>query len=83
MLIPILVTGIHTDTISIAKRGILEPRVSGISVGDKELILQRVQKGDPDALNLLFESCRGRLLPAPFVFFPGGRTLRMQSRMPC
>jgi RNA polymerase sigma-70 factor, ECF subfamily len=32
-----------------------------IPIRDKELILQRAQKGDPEALNLLFESCRGRL----------------------
>ncbi len=32
-----------------------------ISVRDKELSLRRAQKGDPDALNVLFESCRRRL----------------------
>jgi RNA polymerase sigma-70 factor (ECF subfamily) len=41
-----------------------------ISVRDKELILQRAQKGDPEALNLLFESCRGRLLARAVRILP-------------
>lgn len=34
---------------------------SVISVRERELLLQRAQKGDPEALNVLFESCRGNL----------------------
>jgi RNA polymerase sigma-70 factor (ECF subfamily) len=41
-----------------------------ISVGDKELILQRAQQRDPVALNLLFESCRGRLLARALRILP-------------
>jgi RNA polymerase sigma-70 factor (ECF subfamily) len=39
----------------------LNPRTSVIPIEDKELILTRAQKGDAEALNLLFESCRSRL----------------------
>ena len=41
-----------------------------ISVRDKEPILQRAQKGDPEALNLLFESCRGRLFARALRILP-------------
>lgn len=34
---------------------------SVISVRERELLLLRAQKGDPEALNVLFESCRGSL----------------------
>jgi RNA polymerase sigma-70 factor, ECF subfamily len=34
---------------------------SGISARERELLLIRAQTGDPEALNLLFESCRGSL----------------------
>jgi RNA polymerase sigma-70 factor (ECF subfamily) len=40
------------------------------SVRDKELILQRAQKGDPEALNLLFEACRGRLFASALRILP-------------
>jgi RNA polymerase sigma-70 factor (ECF subfamily) len=40
------------------------------SVRDKELILQRAQKRDPEALNLLFESCRGRLFASALRILP-------------
>jgi RNA polymerase sigma-70 factor (ECF subfamily) len=72
MLIPILVTGIHADKISIArKRGAsLSQKTVVIPVRDKELILQRAQKGDPEALNLLFESCRGRLFARALRILP-------------
>jgi RNA polymerase sigma-70 factor (ECF subfamily) len=39
----------------------LNPRTTVIPIEDKELILARAQKGDAEALNLLFESCRRRL----------------------
>ena len=62
MLIPILVTGVHAHKISISEKGAsLSQETVIISFRDKELILQRAQKGDPEALNLLFESCRARL----------------------
>ena len=41
-----------------------------ISVRDKQLILQRAQKGDPEALNVLFESCRGRLFASALRILP-------------
>jgi RNA polymerase sigma-70 factor, ECF subfamily len=41
-----------------------------ISVRDKELMLQRAQKGDTAALNLLFESCRGRLFASALRILP-------------
>jgi RNA polymerase sigma-70 factor (ECF subfamily) len=41
-----------------------------ISVRDKELILQRAQKGDPEALNVLFQSCRGRLFACALRILP-------------
>jgi len=41
-----------------------------ISVRDKALILQRAQKGDPEALSLLFESCRGRLFACALRILP-------------
>lgn len=40
------------------------------SVRDKELILQRAQKRDPETLNLLFESCRGRLFASALRILP-------------
>lgn len=71
MLILILVTGIPADKISIAKKGAsLSQETVVISVRDKELILQRAQKGDPEALNLLFESCRGRLFASALRILP-------------
>ena len=61
MLIPIHETGIHTDKISIAKkRESWSHEKAVIFVRDKNLIVQRAQ-GDPEALKLLFESCRGPL----------------------
>jgi RNA polymerase sigma-70 factor (ECF subfamily) len=41
-----------------------------IPIRDKEVILQRAQKGDPEALNLLFESCRGRLFASALRILP-------------
>jgi len=41
-----------------------------ISVREKGLILQRAQKGDPEALNLLFESCRGKLFARALRILP-------------
>jgi RNA polymerase sigma-70 factor, ECF subfamily len=71
MLIPILVTAMHADEISIAKKGAsLSQETVVISVRDKELILRRAQKGDPEALNLLFESCRGRLFARALRILP-------------
>jgi RNA polymerase sigma-70 factor, ECF subfamily len=48
----------------------LSQETAVISVRDKELILQRAQKGDPEALNLLFESCRGRLFARALRILP-------------
>jgi RNA polymerase sigma-70 factor, ECF subfamily len=48
----------------------LSQETAVISVRDKELILQRAQKGDPEALNLLFESCRGRLFASALRILP-------------
>jgi RNA polymerase sigma-70 factor (ECF subfamily) len=78
MLIPILVTGIHADKFSVArkknKRGpSLRQETVVISVREKELILQRAQKGDPEALNLLFESCRGKLFARVLRILPRGQ----------
>ena len=72
VLIPLLVTGIHADKISIQeKKGAsLSQKTVVISVRDKEPILQRAQKGDPEALNLLFESCRGRLFARALRILP-------------
>ncbi len=44
-----------------------------ISVREKELILRRAQKGDPEALNLLFESCRGKLFARALRILPRGQ----------
>ena len=44
-----------------------------ISVRDKKLILQRAQMGDPEALNVLFESCRGRLFACALRILPGSQ----------
>ena len=41
-----------------------------ISVRDKKLIVQRAQKGDPEALNLLLESCRGQLFACALRILP-------------
>jgi RNA polymerase sigma-70 factor, ECF subfamily len=71
MLAPIPVTAIHADKISVAKKGAsLSQETVVISVRDKELILQRAQKRDPEALNLLFESCRGRLFASALRILP-------------
>jgi RNA polymerase sigma-70 factor (ECF subfamily) len=48
----------------------LSQETAVISVRDKELILQRAQKRDPEALNLLFESCRGRLFASALRILP-------------
>lgn len=39
----------------------LNHKPSAISAGERQLLLQRAQTGDPEALNVLFESCRRRL----------------------
>jgi RNA polymerase sigma factor (sigma-70 family) len=71
MLIPIAVTGIHADRIFDRKKGAsLSQETVVVSVRDKELILQRAQKSDPEALNLLFESCRGRLFASALRILP-------------
>jgi hypothetical protein len=80
MLIRILVTGIHADKISVARkkkntRASLSEETVVISVRENELILQRAQKGNPEALNLLFEHAAASGLRPPFVFFPWDRTL--------
>ena len=89
MLIPILVTGIHADKFSVArkknKRGpSLRQETVVISVREKELILQRAQKGDPEALNLLFESCRGKLFARALRILPRGQDAEdaVQDAMP-
>jgi RNA polymerase sigma-70 factor (ECF subfamily) len=41
-----------------------------IPIRDKEVILQRAQKGDSEALNLLFESCRSRLFASALRILP-------------
>jgi RNA polymerase sigma-70 factor, ECF subfamily len=61
----------HADKISIAKKeASLRQETVVISVRDKQLILQRALKGDPEALNLLFESCRGRLFACALRILP-------------
>jgi hypothetical protein len=70
MLIPIHATGIHADKLSIAKkRESLSQEKAVISVRDKKLIVQRAQ-GDPEALKLLFESCRGQLFACALRILP-------------
>lgn len=43
------------------KGELLNYKPSAISAGERQLLLQRAQTGDPEALNVLFESCRRRL----------------------
>jgi hypothetical protein len=64
MLIRILVTGIHADKISVARkkkntRASLSEETVVISVRENELILQRAQKGNPEAQSSL-RACRGK-----------------------
>jgi RNA polymerase sigma-70 factor (ECF subfamily) len=53
------------------KGGALNHGKSNVSARQRELVLLRAQAGDPEALNVLFESCRGRLY---------GQALRILAR---
>ncbi len=69
MLIRILVTGIHADKISVARKkkntgASLSEETVVISARENELILQRAQKSNPEAQSSL-RACRGkRFAPA-------------------
>jgi len=50
-----------------AKGGALNYEGSVISARERELLLLRAQTGDPEALNVLFESCREKFAYLHFV----------------